>query len=114
MIGRDALLILFGAAITLVGGVILALTKHGLSLRADRIKRERDREQREAEERRRALTEGVRAYCFKCKQMRDIKDPVNVVLKNGRPAVKGVCAVCGTKVVRMGKGTKVVRMGKGT
>ncbi len=47
----------------------------------------------------------MQAYCFKCKQMRDIKNPVNVVLKNGRPAVKGVCAVCGTKVVRMGKGT---------
>ena len=32
-----------------------------------------------------------------------IKDPKEVKLKNGRPAVKGVCGECGTKVFRIGK-----------
>ena len=32
---------------------------------------------------------------------RDIK---SVTFKNGRPATKGVCSVCGTKVFRIGKG----------
>jgi RNase P subunit RPR2 len=45
----------------------------------------------------------MKAYCFKCKQKREITKPQQVTLKNGRPAVKGTCAVCGGKVVRMGK-----------
>jgi len=43
------------------------------------------------------------AYCMKCRQKRDIKDAKNVTLKNGRPAMQGVCPVCGTKVFRIGK-----------
>lgn len=43
------------------------------------------------------------AYCFKCRGKREIKNPEQVVLKNGRPATKGVCPVCGTKVYRIGK-----------
>jgi hypothetical protein len=45
----------------------------------------------------------MQAYCFKCRAKRDIKNPEHVVLKNGRPAVRGVCSVCGTKVFRIGK-----------
>ncbi len=45
----------------------------------------------------------MKAYCFKCRAKRDIKDPVSVTLKNGRPAVRGTCSVCGTKVFRIGK-----------
>jgi hypothetical protein len=44
------------------------------------------------------------AYCFKCRAKREIKNPKNVVLKNGKPAIQGVCPVCGTKVFRIGKG----------
>ncbi len=44
------------------------------------------------------------AYCVKCRRKVDIKDPRNVTLKNGRPAVQGVCPRCGTKVFRIGKG----------
>jgi hypothetical protein len=40
----------------------------------------------------------MQAYCVKCKEKRDIKNPEEVVLKNGRPATKGTCSVCGTKV----------------
>jgi len=43
------------------------------------------------------------AYCMKCRQKREIKAPKQITLKNGRPAVQGVCPVCGTKVFRIGK-----------
>jgi hypothetical protein len=43
------------------------------------------------------------AYCFKCQQKREIKDPKQVTMKNGRPAIQGTCPVCGTKVFRIGK-----------
>ncbi len=45
----------------------------------------------------------AQAYCFKCRAKREIKNPQNVTLKNKRPAVRGVCPVCGTKVFRIGK-----------
>jgi hypothetical protein len=45
----------------------------------------------------------MQAYCFKCRAKREMKNPEKVVLKNGRPAVRGVCSVCGTKVFRIGK-----------
>ena len=43
------------------------------------------------------------AYCVKCRTKREIKDPQEVTLKNGRPAVKGNCPECGTNVFRIGK-----------
>jgi len=46
----------------------------------------------------------MQAYCFKCRSKKEIKDPQRVTLKNGRPAVRGVCPVCGTKVFRIGQG----------
>ena len=30
-----------------------------------------------------------------------IKDPREVTMKNGRPAIAGTCSVCGTKVFRI-------------
>lgn len=45
----------------------------------------------------------MQAYCFKCRAKRDIKNPVSVTLKNRRPAVRGTCSVCVTKVFRIGK-----------
>jgi len=44
------------------------------------------------------------AYCVKCRAKVEIRNPRNVTLKNKRPAVKGVCPRCGTKVFRIGKG----------
>ena len=41
-------------------------------------------------------------YCFKCREKTDTPETQEVVLKNGRPAVTGQCAVCGTKKFRMG------------
>ena len=43
------------------------------------------------------------AYCMKCRKKIEVKDPVNVMLKNGRSAIRGVCPVCGTRVFRIGK-----------
>ena len=31
------------------------------------------------------------AYCVKCREKREIKNPQVTELKNGRPAVKGTC-----------------------
>lgn len=59
MIDRDVALLLIGASIALVSGVVMAFVQHWLSLRADRIKRERERELRESEKLRRHLSEGI-------------------------------------------------------
>ena len=45
----------------------------------------------------------TKAYCFKCKEKVDIKDSEWVTLNNGRPATKGLCNNCSTKVFRIGK-----------
>ncbi|HTX78261.1 MAG TPA: DUF5679 domain-containing protein [Longilinea sp.] len=36
------------------------------------------------------------AYCMKCKTQRELKGAETVTMKNGRKALKGKCAVCGT------------------
>ena len=41
------------------------------------------------------------AYCMKCREKRDISESQEVTMKNGRKALKGVCAVCGTKVFKI-------------
>ncbi len=40
-------------------------------------------------------------YCVKCKSKRDMKDAEQVSMKNGRPAMKGVCSVCGTGMYKI-------------
>lgn len=34
----------------------------------------------------------MQAYCIKCKEKREMKDAVQVTMKNGKPASHGVCA----------------------
>jgi len=41
------------------------------------------------------------AYCVKCKGKKEIANPQEVTMKNGRPAIQGTCAVCGTKLFRI-------------
>jgi hypothetical protein len=41
------------------------------------------------------------AYCVKCKQKREMKDTEKVTMKNGRPAMKGTCTVCGTGMYKI-------------
>jgi len=43
------------------------------------------------------------AYCVKCKTKRIIKNPEETIIKNGRPAIRGICSVCGCKVFRITK-----------
>lgn len=37
-------------------------------------------------------------YCVKCKTKREMKDAERVTMKNGKPALKGKCATCGTSM----------------
>ena len=46
----------------------------------------------------------MEAYCMKCRSKREIKNPISIVMKNGRQATQGECPFCGTKVYRIGKG----------
>ena len=45
----------------------------------------------------------IQAYCVKCKSKRIVKNPIQSELKNGRPAIKGTCSVCETRMCRIGK-----------
>lgn len=47
------------------------------------------------------MAEAVQAYCVKCREKRDVKDPKQVTMKNGRHAIEGTCPECGTKLFRM-------------
>ncbi len=41
------------------------------------------------------------AYCVKCRKKTAMKDSQEVKMKNGRPAIKGVCSACGTGVYKI-------------
>lgn len=41
-------------------------------------------------------------YCVRCQERRDIGDPRQVTMKNGKPATEGTCPVCGTRMFRIG------------
>jgi hypothetical protein len=43
------------------------------------------------------------AYCVKDRKKVEIKNPKKVTMKNGKPAISGVCPICGNKVFRIGK-----------
>jgi DNA topoisomerase I len=45
----------------------------------------------------------LEAYCVKCRQKREIKEPVADYNAVGAPVIKGTCSFCGTKVYRMGR-----------
>ena len=45
----------------------------------------------------------MEAYCVKCKEKREMKDPVPAFTAAGTPMTRGVCPVCGTNLVKMGK-----------
>ena len=44
----------------------------------------------------------MEAYCVKCRDKREIKDPQAEFNAVGAPVTKGTCSFCGTKVYRMG------------
>lgn len=41
------------------------------------------------------------AYCVKCREKRDMKDPAEVEMKGGRRAMQGTCSVCSTKMFKI-------------
>ena len=43
----------------------------------------------------------MEGYCVKCKAKKEIKDPVEVTMNNGRKAMKGKCPTCGTGIFRI-------------
>ena len=45
----------------------------------------------------------MEAYCVKCREKREILDAVAGFNANGTPVTRGVCGVCGTKLVRIGR-----------
>ena len=48
----------------------------------------------------------MQAYCMRCRTKREMKDAKAITMKNGKPAIQGVCPVCGTKMFRIGKGQR--------
>ena len=44
-------------------------------------------------------------YCVKCKRKTETRDIQNVVSKNNKPMLRGVCALCGTTKTQFVKGT---------
>lgn len=40
-------------------------------------------------------------YCVKCKAKRTIANAKQIKMANGRPALKGVCPVCGTGMFKI-------------
>jgi hypothetical protein len=57
---RDFALLIAGGAIALISSVVTALLQHHLSLRADRIRRDREQEEERAEKLRDKLVVGIR------------------------------------------------------
>ncbi|MCL6629045.1 MAG: DUF5679 domain-containing protein [Armatimonadetes bacterium] len=45
----------------------------------------------------------MEAYCVKCKAKKEMKNPEQIVMKNNKPATKGICPTCGTKMFKIGK-----------
>ena len=40
-------------------------------------------------------------YCFKCKAKREIAEPAEERMKNGRKAIKGKCPTCGAVMFKI-------------
>ncbi len=40
-------------------------------------------------------------YCVKCREKRDGKEHEDVVMKNGKKAMRAVCESCGTRMFRI-------------
>jgi len=43
----------------------------------------------------------MEARCMKCKKQVDVENSEQIVMKNGKQALKGMCCICGTKVFRI-------------
>jgi hypothetical protein len=41
-------------------------------------------------------------FCVRCKKKKEMKNPKQVTMRNGRKATKGTCPVCGSGMYRIG------------
>ena len=55
----------------------------------------------------------IEGWCMKCKAKREMKNIEHVTMKNGKPAIKGVCSKCSTKMFKIGDSTSTVKSKKG-
>lgn len=46
------------------------------------------------------MSEETIGYCVRCKAKKEIKNPEEITMKNGRRALTGVCLDCGTKMFK--------------
>ena len=46
--------------------------------------------------------ESVEIYCLECRAKTGSEDVEQVTMKNGRPALRAVCSVCGTSKYSIG------------
>ncbi len=53
------------------------------------------------DEDRRLSVQKNEGYCVRCKQKTMMQDAEEVTMKNGRPAVRGTCPQCGTRMYRI-------------
>ena len=42
-------------------------------------------------------------YCVKCRAKKEMQNPQQITMKNGKPATTGTCPDCGTKMFKIGK-----------
>ncbi len=47
------------------------------------------------------MNEKNEGYCVKCKAKRSLANAQPIEMKNGRPAIKGVCETCGTAIFKI-------------
>jgi Domain of unknown function (DUF5679) len=45
----------------------------------------------------------MQAYCVTCRTKREMSQPKPIKTDNGKPAVKGICAKCGTEMYRIAR-----------
>ena len=43
------------------------------------------------------------AFCLKCHRETEVKQPSEVILKNGNRATRGLCSCCGARVCKVGR-----------
>ncbi len=48
----------------------------------------------------------MEAYCMKCKTKQEMKNTEQIIMKNGRPAMKGSCSVCSGGMYRIMSNSK--------
>lgn len=45
----------------------------------------------------------MQAYCVECRVNKEMKDPKDITMKNGKPATQRTCPNCGNKIFRIGE-----------